>query len=157
MYNYKFVLGDPSCDGHGCTEEFHIQTSHSHSEILEAYNTFAKEHFDYLNVVGAEYECFCGIEEKYLEILINLNIIDKDDYRIIKYDESKEYISDYNRKWEYLYNGCLYFDDGLEDFINIFFDIIKFVITDFEWNHRDLEEQQLYLLDHTGYGLVRYP
>ena len=33
MYNLTFTLGDPSCDGHGCTKEFHIQTNHSKEDI----------------------------------------------------------------------------------------------------------------------------
>ena len=45
--------------------------------------------------------------------------------------------------------------DGIDDFVRIFFDIIKIIIPDFEWEYRDLEETELDILRGAGYGLFR--
>ena len=161
MYNCSFTLGDPSCDGHGCTKEYHIFTSHSASEITKAYIDFSQEFgFRYLEEVGADYECFGGVPENITEKLFELGILTNQE-RIVRFDETGErYKNDryrYLRDEELKYDGWYTFDDCLEEFLDIFFKIIKYKLPDFEWCLRDLEEEHLAVLDGSGYGLVSYP
>ena len=161
MYNYTFTLGDPSCDGHGCTREFHIQTSHSKEDIYSAYVDFSAQYgFKYLDMVGDEYECFGGIPEDITKVLFELGIITDED-RVIHYDDTRKrykgdtyhFVENRDRK----YDGCYEFDDSEEEFLDIFFKIIKHQIPDFEWEFRDLEEETLSILHGRGYGFVCYP
>ena len=161
MYNYTFTLGDPSCDGHGCTKEFHIQTNHSKEDIYSAYVDFSAQYgFKYLDMVGDEYDCFGGIPEDITNKLFELGILEDKD-RIIHFDETGERYKDdiygFSKDYDLRYDGCYEFDYTLEDFLDIFFKIIKYKIPDFEWYIRDLKEECLTILDGTGYGLVGYP
>ena len=161
MYNYTFTLGDPSCDGHGCTEEFHIQTSHSKEDIYSAYVDFSAQYgFKYLDMVGDEYDCFGGLPEDITKVLFELGII-TDEERVIHYDDTREkYKGDtyhYEEDRDCRYDGCYEFDDRDEEFLDIFFKIIKHQIPDFEWKTRDLEEETLSILHGRGYGFVCYP
>lgn len=161
MYNLTFTLGDPSCDGHGCTREYHISSSHNVLEITKAYIEFSQEFgFEYLKEVGAEYECFGGIPEDITNTLFELGILEDKD-RIIHFDETGErYKGDrygFLKDYELKNDGGYEFDYTLEDFLNIFFKIIKYKIPNFEWCSRNLEEEYLTILDGTGYGLVSYP
>lgn len=161
MYNLTFTLGDPSCDGHGCTREFHIQTNHSKEDIYSAYVDFSAQYgFKYLDMVGDEYDCFGGIPEDITKILFELGIIN-DEERVIHYDDTRKrykndtyhFIENRDRK----YDGCYEFDDSEEEFLDIFFKIVKHQIPDFEWKIRDLEEETLSILHGRGYGFVCYP
>lgn len=161
MYNLTFTLGDPSCDGHGCTKEFHIFSSHNALEITKAYIEFSQEFdFEYLKEVGAEYECFGGIPEDITNTLFELGILEDKD-RIIHFDETGERYKDdrygFSKDYDLRYDGCYEFDYCEEDFLDIFFKIIKYKIPNFEWHPRDLEEACLTILDGSGYGLVGYP
>ena len=161
MYNLTFTLGDPSCDGHGCTKEFHIQTNHSKEDIYSAYVDFSAQYgFRYLDMVGDEYDCFGGIPEDITKVLFELGII-TDEERVIHYDDTREkYKGDtyhYEENRDHRYDGCYEFDDCDEEFLDIFFKIIKHQIPDFEWKIRDLEEETLSILHGRGYGLVSYP
>ena len=161
MYNYTFTLGDPSCDGHGCTKEYHIFSSHDASEITKAYVEFSQDFdFKYLKEVGAEYECFGGIPKDITNTLFELGILEDKD-RIIHFDETGEkYKGDrygYSKDYDLRYDGCYEFDYCKEDFLDIFFKIIKYKIPNFEWYPRDLDESHLTILDGAGYGLVSYP
>ena len=161
MYNLKFTLGDPSCDGHGCTKEFHIQTNHSKEDIYSAYVDFSAQYgFKYLDMVGDEYECFGGIPKDITNKLFELGILEDKD-RIIHFDETGERYKDdhygYSKNYDLRYDGCYEFDDCDEEFLDIFFKIIKHQIPDFEWEFRDLEEETLSILHGRGYGFVCYP
>lgn len=161
MYNLTFTLGDPSCDGHGCTKEFHIQTNHSKEDIYSAYVDFSAQYgFKYLDVVGDEYECFGGIPKDITNKLFELGILEDKD-RIIHFDETGERYKDdrygYSKNYDLRYDGCYEFDDCDEEFLDIFFKIIKHQIPDFEWEFRDLEEETLSILHGRGYGFVCYP
>ena len=161
MYNYTFTLGDPSCDGHGCTREFHIQTSHSKEDIYSAYVDFSAQYgFKYLDMVGDEYDCFGGIPEDITKVLFELGII-TDEERVIHYDDTREKYKGntyhYEEDRDCKYDGCYEFDDCDEEFLDIFFKIIKHQIPDFEWKIRDLEEETLSILHGRGYGFVCYP
>ena len=120
MYNLTFTLGDPSCDGHGCTKEFHIQTNHSKEDIYSAYVDFSAQYgFKYLDMVGDEYDCFGGLPEDITKILFELGIIN-DEERVIHYDDTRKrykndtyhFIEDRDRK----YDGCYEFYDSEEEF-----------------------------------------
>ena len=161
MYNYTFTLGDPSCDGHGCTREFHIQTIHSKEDIYSAYVDFSAQYgFKYLDMVGEEYECFGGIPKDITKVLFELGIITNEE-RVIHYDDTRKrykgdtyhFVEDRDRK----YDGYYEFYDSEEEFLDIFFEIIKHQIPDFEWEIRDLEEETLSILHGRGYGFVCYP
>ena len=161
MYNYTFTLGDPSCEGHGCTREFHIQTSHSKEDIYSAYVDFSAQYvFKYLDMVGDEYDCFGGIPEDITKVLFELGIITNED-RVIHYDDTREkYKGDtyhFVENRDCKYDGCYEFYDSEEEFLDIFFEIIKHQIPDFEWEIRDLEEETLSILHGRGYGFVCYP
>lgn len=53
-YNIGFVIGDPSGDGHACTN--HIVANHSVDEISEAYKkTTELLGFDFVKEVGVEF------------------------------------------------------------------------------------------------------
>lgn len=161
MYNLTFTLGDPSCDGHGCTKEFHIQTNHSKEDIHSAYVDFSAQYgFKYLDMVGDEYECFGGIPKDITNKLFELGILEDKD-RIIHFDETGERYKDdrygYSKNYDLRYDGCYEFDDCDEEFLDIFFKIIKHQIPDFEWEFRDLEEETLSILHGRGYGFVCYP
>ena len=161
MYNLTFTLGDPSCDGHGCTKEFHIQTNHSKEDIYSAYIDFSAQYgFRYLDMVGDEYDCFGGIPEDITKVLFELGIITNEE-RVIHYDDTREkYKGDtyhYEENRDHRYDGCYEFDDCDEEFLDIFFKIIKYQIPDFEWKIRDLEEETLSILHGRGYGFVCYP
>lgn len=161
MYNLTFTLGDPSCDGHGCTKEFHIQTNHSKEDIYSAYVDFSAQYgFKYLDMVGDEYECFGGIPKDITNKLFELGILEDKD-RIIHFDETGERYKDdrygYSKNYDLRYDGCYEFDDCDEEFLDIFFKIIKHQIPDFEWEFRDLEEETLSILHGRGYGFVCYP
>lgn len=161
MYNLTFTLGDPSCDGHGCTKEFHIQTNHNKEDIYSAYIDFSAQYgFRYLDMVGDEYDCFGGIPEDITKVLFELGIITNEE-RVIHYDDTREkYKGDtyhYEENRDHRYDGCYEFDDCDEEFLDIFFKIIKYQIPDFEWKIRDLEEETLSILHGRGYGFVCYP
>ena len=161
MYNYTFTLGDPSCDGHGCTKEFHIQTNYNKEDIYSAYVDFSAQYgFKYLDMVGDEYDCFGGIPEDITKVLFELGIITNEE-RVIRYDDTrKKYEGDtyhYLENRDHKYDGCYEFDDCEEEFLDIFFKIIKYQIPDFEWKIRDLEEETLFILHGRGYGFVCYP
>lgn len=161
MYNLTFTLGDPSCDGHGCTREFHIQTNHSKEDIYSAYVDFSAQYgFKYLDMVGDEYDCFGGIPKDITNKLFELGILEDKD-RIIHFDETGERYKDdryeFSKNYDLRYDGCYEFDDCEEEFLDIFFKIIKHQIPDFEWNIRDLEEETLSILHGRGYGFVCYP
>ena len=161
MYNLTFTLGDPSCDGHGCTKEFHIQTNHSKEDIYSAYVDFSAQYgFRYLDMVGDEYDCFGGIPEDITKVLFELGIITNEEC-IIHYDDTREKYKDdiyhYEENRDHRYDGCYEFDDCDEEFLDIFFKIIKHQIPDFEWKIRDLEEETLSILHGRGYGFVCYP
>lgn len=161
MYNLTFTLGDPSCDGHGCTREFHIQTNHSKEDIYSAYVDFSAQYgFKYLDMVGDEYDCFGGIPKDITNKLFELGILENKN-RIIYFDETGERYKDdryeFSKNYDLRYDGCYEFDDCEEEFLDIFFKIIKHQIPDFEWNIRDLEEETLSILHGRGYGFVCYP
>lgn len=122
-YNLGFVLGDPSNDGHGVSEEYHIVSTHSRNQITKAYNEFVDKYsIDFISMFE-EYECGRELPEDVKTLFTSLNI---------KYYK-------------------LYYT---EEFILQFFNIIKFMIPDFEWDFRNLEENYLDILNGGAYGII---
>lgn len=141
-YNICFTLGDPSGDGHANTSEYHIVATHSVEEITNAYKkTTELLGFDFVEEIGEEFEGDRWIPEDYTKKLLNLGIIKFEDITT-----------------EYRPYGCpvgcydLYGDE--EEFLKVFFDIVRYSLPDFEWTSRDLEEDTLYLLEGAAYGFA---
>lgn len=152
MINITFTLGDPWGDGHGKYDTYHIESNFSVEEITKLYKKFTKENgFDFLKEVGYEYQCSNCIPIEITERLLQLQIINSES--IIQYDPDHNY----GYKWyeEYFKNndGCYQLENGTDDLIDIFFEIIKYMDGDFIWGYRDLKEQNLDILDGAGYGL----
>ena len=73
-YNLGFVLGDPSNDGHGVSEEYHIVSTHSRNQITKAYNEFVDKYsIDFISMFE-EYECGRELPEDVKTLFTSLNI-----------------------------------------------------------------------------------
>lgn len=143
-YNITFKLGDPSFDGHGRTEEYHITANHSVKDITEAYNKTTKIlGFDFIEEIGKDYDSNFWIPEEYTKKLLEFGII-TDEY-VTKEDETKHYGPP---------KGCYEFDNALLEFIDIFFFIVKYSLPDFDWKPIKLKEDRLYILEGKAYGFV---
>lgn len=141
-YNIGFTLGDPSGDGHSQTIDYHIVTNYSANDITKAYKR-ASEYlgFDFVKEVGSEYLADRWICQEVTEKLLEFKIIHKDG--IVREEAS----------WGPPI-GCYDMDYAEEEFVNIFFGIVKIIIPDFEWKERDLEEEWLPILDGAAYGFI---
>ncbi len=143
-YNIYFSLGDPWNDGHGISYDYHIVTNYSVKDIENAYmKTTEILGFNFIKEVGIEYECDRWIPEEYTSKLLSLGIINKEN--IVK--EDPEFSWDAPK-------GCYDFNDTEDEFIEIYFNIVKYSLPDFEWEIRDLEEETLSDLNGAAYGLV---
>lgn len=141
-YNICFTLGDPSGDGHANTSEYHIVATHSVEEITNAYKkTTELLGFDFVKEVGSEYEADRWIPQEYTKKLLELNIIDD------------EYITTEDHQYG-LPAGCYWFDYAEDEFLEVFFNIVRYSLPDFEWTSRDLKEDTLYLLEGAAYGFA---
>lgn len=132
-HNITFILGDPSDDGHGRMKEFHMVSTHSVLEITKAYEkVIEKLGFDYVEKIGVEYLCGYFIPEEYTNKLLALGVIDP----------------------QYIINGEYELDDTVDEFLTIFKKLIKIELPTFEWEERDLEETDLFILEGAAYGFV---
>ena len=129
-YNICFELGDESHDGHGHSEKFHMTSNYSAKEITDFINEFEKKTGIDICKECEDYEDNTFSKET-TKKLLELGIIDS------------EYVED---------DDC-YYVDGIDDFINIIENCLKYVVKDFEWHYRNLKEEKLYKLDGVGYGL----
>lgn len=144
-HKLTFTLGDPSWDGHGLTSVYYIICNHSGQEIEAAYKEMCKKlGFDFLELFD-EYECGYMISEEHTTALLENGIIEPD--RVI----AEETLGD-----------CSYYDeedlgamelDGEDEFVDIFFNIVKKELPDFEWKHANLGYETLKVLRGAGYGL----
>jgi hypothetical protein len=141
MYNICFTLGDPSGDGHANTSEYHIVATHSVEEITDAYKkTTELLGFNYIEEVGARYNADTWIPQEYTKKLLELNIINKE---WIATEDSEDVPS-----------GCYWFDYAEDEFLEVFFNIVRYSLPYFQWTTRDLEEDTLYLLEGAAYGFA---
>ena len=137
-HNIKFSLGDPSGDGHGIYDTYHIICNYSAEEIQDAYREVVKDldGWDFL------YEC-SEYEDRRIsgdgvKNLLKLGIISPNDPCL------EENIHE---------EGDLYYVESPDAYIDLYFKLVKLQLKDLEWDYRDLEEEYLAQLDHTGYGL----
>ena len=143
-YNITFKLGDPSFDGHGRTEEYHVTANHSVKDITEAYNkTIEVLGFDFIEEIGKDYDSNFWSPEEYTKKLLEFGII-TDEY-VTKEDETERYGPP---------EGCYEFDNATLEFIDIFFSIVKSSLPDFDWKPIELKEDRLYILEGKAYGFV---
>lgn len=143
MYKIGFTLGDPSYDGHGMTEEYHILTSHSVEEIEDAYKKATEKlGWNYVKTICRDYE----------DSTIDIDQIEDLNIKLgIKFD----YCLDDWRLKGLKHDGYCYLDS--DTFVGIFFGIISSEILDFEWKEVDFDERTLPLLSRgAGYGLFAH-
>ena len=141
-YNIGFVVGDPSGDGHACTTDYHIVANHSADEISKAYKETTKLlGFDFIKEVGVDFQSDYWIPEKFTKELLKLGIIDE------------KYVRESDAEWG-APAGCYEFDYAEEEFVDLYFAIVKYSLPDLEWSSRDLEEETLWDLYGAAYGFT---
>lgn len=139
-YNIGFTLGDPVWGGHACTTDYHIVANHSADEISKAYKETTKLlGFDFIKEVGVESDYW--IPEKFTKELLKLGIIDE------------KYVRESDAEWG-APAGCYEFDYAEEEFVDLYFAIVKYSLPDLEWSSRDLEEETLWDLYGAAYGIM---
>lgn len=137
IYHMNFTLGDPSADGHGMKEDFHITANHSAKEVEAAVRQFEKETNFKISNWAEEYED-SSLPNEDVNRLAKLGFI-TDKENIPGIDEWDD---------DYSFDGA----DGYTTFI--FNVIVKHYIPDFEWSIYEIpNEQILDCLDGNGYGL----
>lgn len=136
-YHMEFTMGDPSADGHGFKEEWHIVANHSAKDIEDAVRKFKYEtNFDIKRWA-----------EEYEDSILPTEVVD--DLEKLGFITDTENIPGINH-WDedYTFDG----DDGYVTFI--FNVIVKHYIPDFEWSTFTIpNEECLYCMDGNGYGL----
>ena len=136
-YNVCFTLGDPGGDGHANTSEYHMISNYSADKIDKAYKEATEIlGFNFVKKIGINHQDN-ELHEPYFSILVEKGIIKKEDYK-------------------YEYDGKTLLDTYLDesDFIDIFKNICKLVLPDLVINRRNLEEQQIFSLEGTAYGIA---
>lgn len=128
MYNFNLIFRDPY--NHGIQDSYHMVSNYSLKDITRAY----KEASDIIGVnfikqCYREYEDFY-LDEKTTKMLVDHGIINKEYVEIDNMCEGEYYI-------EAAYN-----------LIDIFENIVKLVLKDFELKERDLDETTLNLLEY---------
>ena len=129
MYNITFCLGDPSNDGHGLYKEYHLISNYSAKEIDDAHTTFVNKHEVNLTEYCRDY-LDNEISGKLLDYLVEINAINEQDI-----EEDAFYIND------------------PDEFVYLFFELVKTELPDLIWEYRDLEEDIIYSIYNSGYGL----
>lgn len=137
-HNIRFSIGDYSWDGHGLYQEYHIVSNYSGEEISKAYQELSEELGWNFLAECREYEEQCLTEEGE-QYLLKFGIISEFD------------ILDSQREW----CGDTYAIESSDEFVDIFFKLVKIKIPDLIWDYRDLNEENLLLLNGAGYGLFR--
>ena len=136
-YHMNFTLGDPSADGHGMTEEYHITANHSVKEIEAAVKQFESETKFKISNWAEDYEDN-SLPSEDVDDLVELGFI-ADKENIPGIDACDD---------DYTFNGT----DGYTTFVLDV--IIKHYIPDFEWDNYEIpNEKTLDCLDGNGYGL----
>lgn len=135
-HNIGFSTGDYGGDGHCLYQEYHIASNYSGEEISKAYQEISKElGWDFLaECRGYREQCLTKEGEQHL---LKLGIISESDILAAK------------EEW----CGDTYAIESSDEFVDIFFKLVKIKIPDLIWNYRDLNEESIQLLDGAGYGL----
>jgi len=132
-YKMGFTMGDYSQDGHNISEVKHIECNYSVEEITKAYKEASKElGFDFINEVCKEYEEH-SMPISVANRLNGIHAIDIEDY------EDQD-------------GGLLYIEDANE-YIDIFFGIVRTKLPNLEYSDVVILEDKLDLLQGAGYGL----
>lgn len=113
-YNIGFVIGDPS--GDACTTDYHIVANHSADEISKAYKETTKL-LGFIKEVGVQSDYW--IPEKFTKELLKLGIIDE------------KYVRESDAEWG-APAGCYEFDYAEEEFVDLYFAIVKYSLPDLE-------------------------
>lgn len=139
-YNIGFTLGDPGGDAY--TTDYHIVANHSADEISKAYKETTKLlGFDFIKEVGVDFQSDYWMPEKFTKELLKLGIIDE------------KYVRESDAEWG-APAGCYEFDYAEEEFVDLYFAIVKYSLPDLEWSSRDLEEETLWDLYGAAYGFT---
>ena len=96
---------------------------------------------DFVNRIADEYECDWCLDEKTTNLFLKYNLIDVN--RVTLEGEGDSYQPE----------NCFYFENALDDYLDIFKRIIQLVLPDFVLTNRNLEEENLSILDGAAYGL----
>lgn len=145
-HKLTFTLGDPYWDGHGLTSVYYITCNYSDPEIDSAYKEMSKRlGFDFLELFS-EYECSMIISAEHTKILVENGLIDPS--RVITAEELSR-CSWYSE--EDL--GAMELD-GEDEYIDIFFNIVKIILPDLKWSIAMSDFNILTSLDGAGYGLL---
>lgn len=137
-HNITFSLGDPSRDGHGIYDTYHISCNYSAKEIKEAYAKVVE------NLGGWDFTNECqDYEDRYVsvkgtQVLLDLGFISSDDPGL---DEDMDE------------DGVMYYIEDPDEYVNFYFKLVQLQLKDLEWDYRDLKEEYLSDLDYAGYGL----
>lgn len=135
-YNIIITLGDYSCDGHCQSQNFHIVSNYSAYSIDEAYSKLVEElNWDFTRECE-DYETN-ELSNEGLNKLLELGILSQ--------EEVNENLNDW-RSDHYTIEDC-------DEYIRIFFELVKEKLSDLEWDYRDLKENNLSALLGAGYGL----
>ena len=142
MHNITFSLGDPWDDGHGKYVEYHMVSNYAADEIEEAYKKACKIiGFDFVSRIADEYECDWFLDEETTNLFLKHHLIDSD--RVTSEEDGDTYQP----------ANCFYFENGLDDYLNIFCRLIQLILPDFILRTRNLDEETLSILDGAAYGL----
>ena len=136
-YHMEFTLGDPSADGHGLKEEFHIVANHSVKEIDDAVAKFANETNFSISNWAEDYEDN-RLPEEDIDDLVKLGFIADRDHipGVDNWDGERSF-------------------DGGNGYVRFVFEVIvKHYIPDFKWSNYNIpNELTLNCMDGNGYGL----
>ena len=127
-YKFNLLFSDPY--EYENKESYHIISNYSLEDITKAYKEASKiMQFNFIGYCYGDYEDFY-LDEEASEILVNYNIIKKEDLQTtLEYDST-------------------YYIENSTTIINIFTAIVRLVLKDFEWKERDLNETTLNLLEY---------
>ncbi len=129
-YNITFSLGDKWNDGHGRHEEFHLICNYPADIITKTYDEICMRlDWEFCDEC-LEYENN-QVSDKGVKNLLKLGIITSSNLE----DDGNFYI------------------ESTDDFVDIFFDIIKTKLPDLLWEGRNLDESILECMEDKGYGL----
>ena len=135
-HNIGFTLEDWAYDGHYLYRDYHMVSNYSGKEISKAYQELSKE-------LGWDFIAECSeYEDSYLtkegeQHLLKFGIISESDILASK------------RKW----GGDTYAIEDSDEFVDIFFKLVRIKISDLMWDYKDLNEERIDILNGVGYGL----
>ena len=135
-HNIGFSIGDYCLDGHCQYQKYHIVSNYSGEEISKAYQELLEElGWNFLEECRMYREQF--LTEEGEQHLLRLGIISESDILASQIE----------------WSGDTYAIENSDEFVSIFFELVKIKIPDLVWDYRDLNEESLPLLNGAGYGL----